>query len=264
MVDDEADASSVQVVPGTGTHAGQIGLKSGEATLTYSGSADTGFSVGGSAGTEWLNLVDLSELTSDYYKTYSASKVGVSDESITTGSKVIVYTRAWNEETLKYEYYAVDHDGTLVRCYESGDSIEWVGNVINTMLWQFTEYQNEDGTPSYFYELYNEYAEKYLAPQLTGDQIVSDETIGINMNGRRSGRYYSPIVAWDEANYSYAGLKVVDGQIVSCPLSEAMDFYFAVMEDVSVDDSLTMVKTVDHTQSGITMKLIDYNSTLIK
>lgn len=50
----------------------------------------------------------------------------MSDENITTGSKVIVYTRAWNEQTLKYDYYAIDHDGTLVQCYENGDSIEWV------------------------------------------------------------------------------------------------------------------------------------------
>ena len=263
LVDNESEASLIQVVPGSGTHAGQICLRSGDTTLTYSGTTASGFSTGGSVGSEWLNLVELSELTSDYYKTYSASKVSVSDESITTGSKVIIYTRAWNEETLEYEYYAIDHDGTLVRVYESGDSIEWVGNVINTMLWQFTDYPDESGNPTYFYELYNEYAQKYLAPQVTGGQVVADDTIGINMNGRRNGQYYSTILAWDDANYSYAGLKVENGQIVSCPKAEAMDFYFAVMQDIPVDDALTTVKTVDHTQYGITMKVVDFNTKVV-
>lgn len=264
LADSKSEASLVQVVPGTGVHAGQICLKSGDATLTYSGTTASGFTTGGSSGTEWLDLVELSELTSDYYKTYSASKVSVSDKNIKTGSKVIVYTRAWNEETLKYEYYAIDHDGTLVRVYEKGDSIEWAGNVINTMLWQFTDYPDDNGDPSYYYELYNEYAQKYLAPQLTGGQIVADDPIGINMNGRRYGHYYSDILAWDKASYSYTGLKVENGQIVSCPKSEAMDFYFAVMEEVPVDDALTTVKTVDHTQYGITMKLVDFNSTVTR
>ena len=260
LVNSESEASPVEVVPGTGAHSGQICLKSGNTTLTYSGKTETGFNTGGSVGSEWLNLVETSELTSDYLKTYSASKVSVSDESVTTGSKVIVYTRAWNETTLKYEYYAIDHDGKLVRCYENGDSIEWVGNIINTMLWQFTEYTDDNNDPTYFYELYNEYAQKYLAPQVTDGQIISDSTIGINMNGRRYGQYYSSIVAWDEDNYSYAGLKVENGKIVSCPKAEAMDFYFAVMQDIPVDDELTPVKTVDHTQYGITMKMVDFNS----
>ena len=259
LVDSESEASQIQVVPGTGAHAGQICLKVGNTTLTYSGAAETGFSTGGIVGSEWLNLVEPSELTSDYLKTYSASKVSVSDENITTGSKVIVYTRAWNEEAHKYEYFAIDHDGTLVPCYENGDSIEWVGNIINTMLWQFTEYE-DNGAPNYFYELYNEYEQKYLAPQVTGGQIISDSPVGINMNGRRYGQYYSNILAWDADNYSYAGLKVENGQIVSCPKAEAMDFYFAVMQDVPVDDALTTVKTVDHTQYGITMKVVDFNS----
>ena len=260
LVNSESEASLVQVIPGTGAHSGQICLKSSNTTLTYSGKTETGFNTGGSVGTEWLNMVDISELTSDYLKTYSASKVSVSDDSVTTGSKVIVYTRAWNPDTLKYEYYAINHDGNLVRCYENGDSIEWVGNVINTMLWQFTEYTDDNDNPTFYYELYNEYAQKYLAPQVTDGQIISDSTIGINMNGRRYGQYYSSIVAWDEDNYSYAGLKVENGKIVSCPKAEAMDFYFAVMQDIPVDDELTPVKTVDHTQYGITMKMVDFNS----
>lgn len=249
---------NIQVIPGTGIHAGQISLKAGNTSLTYSGNADNGFSVGGSVGNEWLNLVELSELTEDYFMTYSAQKVSVSDPGITNGSRVIVYTRNWNEEKKKYEYFAIGSDGTLVPVYESGDSIEWTSGQLNKLLWNFVEYYWEGTTdPNYYYELYNQYSEKYIAPQVTEGQILSDDTIGINLNGRRDGKYYSTILAWDDSNYSYVGLKVENGKIVSCPKSEAMDFYFAIMQDLQVDDDLTTVPTVEHTQYGITMKMID-------
>ena len=82
------------------------------------------------------------------------------------------------------------------------------------------------------------------------------------MNGRRDGQYYSEIVAWDDANYAYVGLKVdaETGKVVSCPRSEADDFYFAIMKDIPVDDKLTTVKTVDHTQYGITMKMVNFDT----
>ena len=260
VVSDANEASEIQVIPGTGVHAGEICLKSGSITLSYSGSVENGFTVGGTVGNEWLKLVELSELTTEYFLTYSAAKVGVSDESITNGSRIIVYTRSWNEEKLRYEYYAISSDGKVVPVYENGGSIEWVSGQINTLLWNFVEYYWE-GTndPNFYYELYNQYSEKYIAPQITGEQILSDDTIGINLNGRRDGQYYSTILAWDEESYSYAGLKVENGKIVTCPAAEAMDFYFAVMQDLNVDDDLTTVPTVEHTQYGITMRLINYN-----
>ena len=261
LVSEPDDNCRIQVVPGTGTRAGQICLKSGNTTLTFSGTVEGGFSVGGSAGSEWLNLVELSELTSEYFLTYSAQKVSVSDPTVTTGSRVIVYTRSWNETTLSYDYYAISSDGTVIPVYENGDTIEWTSGQINTLLWNFVEYTWEGTTdPNFYYELYNQYSEKYLAPQVTDGQILSDDTIGINLNGRRAGKYQSTILAWDEDNYSYAGLKVENGQIVSCPKSESMDFYFAIMQDLNVDDDLHTVPTVDHTQYGITMKIINIDT----
>ncbi|MBQ8088637.1 MAG: hypothetical protein IJ234_09510, partial [Clostridia bacterium] len=260
MVDDQSKASQIQVVPGTGTHAGEICLKSGKSTLTFSGETADGFNVDGSAGSEWLKLVDISELTSDYFMTYTASKVSVSDETILNGSRIIVYTRSWNDEKKQYEFYAVNYDGSLTPCYESGDSIQWVGGHLNTMLWNFVEYTDNDGNPNYYYELYNMYSEKFIAPQLSDGQILSGDTIGLQLNGRKNGQYYSPILAWDDVNYAYAGLKVEDRKIVVCPRSEAMDFYFAVVNDIPVDDTLSTVKTVDHTQYGITMKIVDFTS----
>lgn len=259
LVSSQEEASQIQVVPGTATHAGQICLKSGNTTLTFSGTTAGGFNVGGSVGNEWLNLVELSELTPDYFLTYSATKVGVSDESITNGSRVIVYTRRWNDITLRYDYYAISSDGTLIPVYESGDSIEWVSGQINSLLWNLVEYYWE-GTdePNNYYELYSQYSEQYIAPQTSDGQILSNGTIGINLPGRANGKYYTPILAWDEDSYSYTGLKVEDGRIVTCPKSEAMDFYFAVMQDLNIDDTLYTVNTVDHTLYGITMKIQDY------
>ena len=111
LVSEPDESCKIQVVPGTGTRLGQLCLKSGSTTLTYSGSIEEGFTVNGSAGSEWLYLVDLSELTSEYFMTYTAEKVSVSDPAVTTGSKVIVYTRAWNEETRPDQHAAVEFRG---------------------------------------------------------------------------------------------------------------------------------------------------------
>ena len=263
LADAPDESCRMQVVPGTGAEAGQIMLRAGSVVLTYSGAAATGFSVGGSAGSEWLYLAADSELTSDYFRTWSASKVSVSEPTVTNGSRLVLYTRVWNDTTKKYEFYAVDHDGSLVRCYESGDHVQWLGGQLNTLLWNFVEYYWEGTSdPNYYYELYNQYSERFIAPQVTGGQILSPDTIGINLNGRRNGYYQTPILAWDDGNYSYVGLKAdLDTmKIVSCPKAEAdnCDFYFAVMEEQEVDDVISTVPTVDHEQYGITVKLKDY------
>ena len=70
------------------------------------------------------------------------------------------------------------------------------------------------------------------------------------------------IIAWDDANYAYAGLKTEDGHVVACPLSEAQDFYFAVVNLIDPDDELTTVATVDNNAYGITMKMMDFNNAI--
>ena len=249
-----------KVIPGTGIHAGEISLKSSSGMVSYSGDIDDGFILNGDAGTEWLYLVQKSELTSDYFMSYSAIKTSISNEEITTGSKIILYIRKWNAAKKRYELFAIDHDGTLVPCFESGDSIEWVGSNLNTLLWQFTEYTNEDGTPNYYYELYNEYSGKYLSPCAIDGNVFSDEPIGINMNGRKDEQYYSTILSWDDEKYSYAGLKVDNDQLVSAPMKEAIDFYFAIVENIEVDDKLHTVKTLNNQEHGITMKMINFDT----
>ena len=280
IVSEPDETCRIRVIPGSGTHEGEICLQGATQggtgpTITFSGTVAGGFTVGGAVGSEWLKLVELSELTTDYFMTHSASKVSVSDPGVTNGSRIIVYTRIWNDTTKQYDFYAIDHDGGLIPVYESGDSIEWVSGQINTMLWNFVEYYWE-GTndPNFYYELYNQYSEKYIAPQISGGngsgsggsgggnggQILSDDTIGINLPGRRDGQYYSEILAWDEDNYSYAGLKVDGSSVESCRISEAMDFYFAIMQDLNTDDTLTTVPTVDNNLYGIEMKMKNFDT----
>ena len=263
------DSCRIQVVPGTGVHAGQIILKSAnDVTLTYSGNVETGFSTGSEAGTEYLYLIDPRENTTDFVMTYSATKVSVSDpEKVATGKKVIVYTRFWvdGDENVSghYDYYAINSKGELVRCFERGDSIEWVGSIDNDMLWQFTQYCYDDGEWKPYCELENVTSHQYIAPSMSKDTILSGEPVGIILPGRRNGQYYTPILTWDQGDYHYSGMRPdsntggSDAEVIPCSIWDAEDFYFAVMEDIPVDDKLNTVETIDNNLYGITMKMVD-------
>ncbi len=291
LVDSQADASKIQAMPGSDENSGKWHFTVNNRSLNFSGSAANGFNAAtGSGATTWLNLVEKSTLSDDDFVEYSARKISASDDILSATekddrgnilidddgnpvykpkkTKVVIYTRVWNETTKKYEFYAVDHDGSLVRVYESGDQINWVGNQVNSALWEFTEYTNTDGTPTYFYELENTaYAGKYLAPQ--SDSIISDQPVGINLNGRREGYDYTSIIAWDDPAYAYSGLKIErdeDGslRVVTCPLEEAADFHFAVITPpVEEADPVTTVETVDNEEFGISIKMIDFNHAIV-
>ncbi|MBQ7059826.1 MAG: fibro-slime domain-containing protein [Firmicutes bacterium] len=266
LVDEKDETCLILVKPGTGNNEGQICLKSGK-TLTYSGEYAKGYNVGGTAGSEWLYLVEpkSEDLLADYEKVYTATKISVSDSDLKTGDKIIIYARQWKND--HYEYYAINSKGELVPCSESGDSIEWYGGNVNDMLWQFTEYTYDDGvTPNGYYELENLYARSkgdpsYLAPKYSDGSILSGGTVGVLLQGRTNKQYYSPIVAWDTPEYMYSALTVdlnqTDPVLESCVRADGLDFYFAIMEDVPVDDVLHTVPTVDHTQYGIVMKMKD-------
>ncbi len=266
--------TTVRVVPGTNESSGQISLMNGTDMLTFSGSADTGFNVNNDTTTtkdRWLYLAEERDLTPDYEKTYSARKISVSDPALENGEQVIVYTRRWEYDDAKkryeYKYYAIDHDGNLVRCYESGDYLQWTDNLINTLLWDFTIYYNEGYTSgkeneNNYYELYNEYSQKYIAPQLSDGQILSSSKIGIQLDGRKRDRYYSSIVAWDDDGYAYSSVITTDQENIAAGVfSEAEDFYFAIIQDdLTTDVDLTTVDTVDNATYGIVMKMQDFDS----
>ena len=269
---------AIRVIPGTGSNAGKISLVAGGKAIEYSGVPELGFSTVGSSSSssrKWLNLVEISKLTSDYVLPYAAKKISVSDDSITDGTRVIIYTRVWDSEKKKYRFYAVDYDGSLYECFEDGDEIQWLDDRINTLLWDVVVYYKEDAehtreNENRYYELYNEYSEKYISPNATSETVLSDSKIGINLNGRSLGNYYSSIIAWDDANYGYAGVRTDKSdpdhlKIVSYPFAEVVsedestDFYFAIVKETSYEDQLHEVQTIDNNLYGITMKVIDFN-----
>ena len=214
----------------------------------------------GSGADTWLYLLDFAQLSDSDLITYSADRISVSEAR--SGQRVIVYTRLWNEDTKKYDIYAVDYNGTLYPCYASGGKILWLGDGTGSLEWVFTEYYDEvTKQPNYYYELYNPYSEKYIAPQMHDDQTLSSDTIGINMPGRRNGEFYSEIIAWDNSRYAYIGMKPNDEKtkLVPCSQSVSVPFYFAKLEDLNLDGELHEVATVDNTEHGITMKMFDFD-----
>jgi len=207
----------------------------------------------------WLNTIDFGNLDENELITYSADRVSVSD--VADGDRVIVYTRLWDEVHKKYDIYAIDYNGTLYPCYASGGKILWLGDGTCSLEWIFTEYIDEvTKQPNYYYELYNPYSEKYIAPQLSTGKILSDGTIGINMPGRRKGEFFSEIIAWDKDHYAYIGMKPSDDKkrLVPCSQSTSVPFYFATLEELNLSDRLHTVDTVDNTKYGITMKMKDF------
>ena len=258
------EASLIKVAPGTGEHANKIYLSSNGYYLTYN---DTnGFTTTTSVSNRVpLYLVEKTKADAGDSTVYSAKEVSVSDTvNVPNGAKVIVYTRVWNETTSSYDFYAIDHDGSLYPCYERGNEIMWVGDVLDSIQWDFTEYYWEGTTdPNYYYELYNPYSDKYIAPQLNG-QILSDNKIGINLEGRRNGEYFTDITAWDNTYYNFAAVAVGDADtegnrsIESVPFSKSDTFYFAILNPVETTDELHVVETENNADHGITMKIVDF------
>ncbi len=258
---DAENASQIRAVPGSGDNLGRIKLSCENYAVSFEGT--NGFKGASNNDTNrklWLDFVIPSNLSREDYNIYSAEKISVSEAN--NGQSVIVYTRIWNDTNKRYDFYAIDHNGSLISVYERGDDIMWLGSKVNTLLWNFTEYYWQGTTtPNNYYELYNPYSKKYLAPQIKNGQILSVSKLGINMPGRRNGEYYSDIIAWDDTYYAYSGIKsnAAAGKIVSCPRSKAETFYFAVV--TPSNDSLTTVETIDNNQFGIKMKMIDFSDT---
>ena len=276
LVTSPTNNSKINVESGTGDFAGKYKFTGPSNSLTLSGGkASNGFVDSTSGGQySWLTLATKSALLEDDdFIVYSAETVNISDDTVVkNGYKVVLYTRKWNDSTKKYEYYAVNYDGSLVRAYETGDLIQWVGSTINTMEWEFTEYYDTDGNPNYYYQLKNTYPNESegncIRPSVDGSFLRTENAYpnyfdrSINLNGRRFGYYYSTILAWDSPSYAYIGLRVKDdcSGIEICPMSEADTFYFAIMKPTQQTIDSKIVETVDNKEYGITMKMVNFNS----
>ena len=293
----------------TKNSSGKYKLSTANGALKINGTKFERTSAGANDSSVWMDFAELSNLNDDDFQIYTATKVSVSgtvagsptadstllddgtymDYDIKNGDTVILYTRIWNET--KYDYYVVDYDGMLIKAYEGGDTISWVGSKRDTTSWIFTEYtdsrtftsgtfvvgEDESGNPitvtatpespytgrvpNYYYEFQNDYSGQYIAPKAKGETVIGSNTIGVNLNGRRYKEYYSSILAWDAAAYDYGTLaikKTGNWSLVSRPMTQAISIYFAkVIEDVQ-EVSLSPVATIDHRSFGITLKMQDY------
>lgn len=265
----EEEASKLTITPGTGVNKGKISISAGTNYLVcnvtgYSESATGGYGTTTDVTNEdiWFNFVNETQISAQDQLVNSAKEVSVSDtEKVTNGTKVIIYTRKWNTKTKSYDFYAIDHDGSLYPCFERGDAIMWLGDASKSLEWEFTEYYWEGtNNPNYYYELYNSYSGKYIAPQLNGNQILSDKKIGINLEGRKNNEFYTEISAWDELYYSFASMTNGDDAIESSPISKADTYYFALANPATRGDKLRKADTVDGTKYGIEMKMIDWGN----
>ena len=116
LVDEPTENSLIQVVPGTGANAGNYSFTANGCTLTMTGTDDSrGFTgVDNKNGKIWFKLAEKSALSEDDYLVYSAKKIRVSDPA----DEVVLYTRIWNGTS--YEFYVLNYDGSLIRCYDEG------------------------------------------------------------------------------------------------------------------------------------------------
>lgn len=114
---DPKNHSVIKAVPGTGASSGKwhFTVNGYNVSADLSGTSARGFAGANNNGTStWLNLVERSVLNDDDFTLYTAQKVSVSDTvNVHDGQQVVIYTRIWNEEKKKYEFFAVDHDGSL-------------------------------------------------------------------------------------------------------------------------------------------------------
>lgn len=264
LIDDSSEAGCVFTVSaGTGTNAGKYKFSTTNGVLRLNGSNFERAGTSYKSADAWMNFAELSDLNEDDFVTYTAQKVSISEAAgeVNDGDMVILYTRIWNDKDHRYDYYVVDYDGKLVKAYESGDTISWVGSQVNTMLWDFKEhYYAGTDTPNGYYDLSNSYSGKYIAPKTSNgtETFFADSAYGVNLNGRGNGDYYTTILAWDD--YYYASLKVDEEQIelLSSTLSQASDFYFAKMSTDTATMEVTTVSTVNNNEHGITLKMQDF------
>ena len=266
LTSNSEEATAFKVLPNSDN---SVRLKSGDYYIHFNG---TSFEASTSP-TDLYFVMESSVPGSDSL-TCTAEMISVSDGEIAKdGAQVIVYTRVWDKDEKKYNYYAIDHNGSLRQVYAYGDKIMWLDDTMNTLLWEFSVHYNSDGTENGYYDLRNTFSDKYIAPQRTSNQTLSDDTIGILMQGREYkeidgkvyyGEYYSNILAWDNGIKQYVALAADNesGMITTVPFANADTFYFATFDDSSTSGStvarLHEVATVDNTEYGITMRMIDF------
>ena len=275
VCDDSAAATAFQVEAQNPTAAAdtrkRIKLKD-KTSGKYVGLKNGAFSMENTGTDLWF--VKESSIGSDQQITYTAERISVSDgERACDGQEIIIYTRVWNDAEERYDFYAIDYDGSLKRCYAYGDKLMWMDDSINTLLWKLIVYTENDKETGY-YDLQNRYSGKYLNPQLPqhNDEVTTVKKPGLLFPGRlyevtssgavNYGEYYTNILSWDYENYGYAAL-CNNGPLntEANAMAFANDYYFAVINKAQIEntDDLHTVATLDNNDYGIKMKLINFD-----
>ncbi len=222
------------------------------------------------------NYFNLFEPYAEYAYTDSAYLASVSSidaerrvygqsGSLGEAEDVIIYNEIWNEDIQAFELYALDGNGKLVRVYENGDKLYWFCETetddSSPLKWHLIEYvdqiDDENGTPTRYYEFYNPATGKYLSPSSSG--LLSNSTVGLLLDGRTNSKHNSTIVAWDDAGYH--GIHYVregDGAVAESTNDDAWEFQFATLHDhtgqpVPDHPEYEMVETVSSPYIKITM-----------
>ena len=268
----EITASKITITPGTGTNVNKMQFsaedENGTAYYLYYDSNEKKYMVtsDSSEPKTWLNCLDPSSISATDSLTYTAKRISCTEAE--SGKKYVIYTRVWNDDDKRYDFYAIDYDGELVPVYASGGKIQWVASGVNALEWEFTAYKKSDGkTDNGYYELYNPYSEKYIVPRRgNSSYVLADKKVGLNMEGRRNGDYYTTITAWDNYYYQYAGLMAESYigddseehmRIASVLFTGADVFYFAEIENDDIGE-LHTVDTINNYDHGIVLKMIDF------
>ena len=201
----------------------------------------------------------------------TAKKVSVSKMVDGQNGRYLIYQNAYNPQSGKYEDFAIDGNGNLVKVYDNGDKIEYRGpedeggTVRDELLWQFTICTDSEGQPNGYYVLQN-YATKNVLDPADGRLVGPFESLstsGIRLRGRENNGYTSTMEKWNGDDNLYWGYQIVEDEnhnLVLMPASGPASQEFSFAELVHETAELHTVATVDSTAHGIEMHLFDYNA----
>ena len=244
-----------------GMYTGKVRLRSADDPSYYmnlkGGNAANGFQ--GSTSTDYNSTFSLYAAEGlDVYPTTTARKMSATE--IQPGQYLVIYQRIYNEAMDKYEYYAIDGEGKLVYAFDEGDTIAYRNKEPQSTQWYVIEHIDEaTGQPNGYYDFQNAKTGAYLAPQHAS--ILSNEKIGVRLNGKDAGDANSTIEGWDASSWAYYGyqLDLENRVIVPGTGSDSTEFSFALPEEID-EGRLHEVATVDQTGTGITIGMYDFGT----